>query len=216
MNEYHKIQSVYMREPVNNNKTFLEGEWARPEFGYLAYNQWIADEKVDGMNVRVIWNGSTPEFRGKTDNAQMPPRLLEHLQHVFTPAVMMDTFGDAGGVTLYGEGYGKKIQKGGSNYNPDGNGFYLFDIFAGGMWLRRDSVLDIADKIHGVVPPIQFGTMKLFDAIELCRNGFHSMLGSQNFQAEGLVLRPAVELLDRRGHRIITKVKCRDFWRDTP
>jgi len=32
-----------------------------------------------------------------------------------------------------------------------------------------------------------------------------------DFQAEGIVARPGVELFDRAGRRIITKLKCRDF-----
>jgi hypothetical protein len=32
-----------------------------------------------------------------------------------------------------------------------------------------------------------------------------------DFQAEGIIARPSVELFSRGGHRIITKIKCRDF-----
>jgi hypothetical protein len=39
--------------------------------------------------------------------------------------------------------------------------------------------------------------------------GFTSTWG--DFQAEGIVARPAVEMKTRSGHRIITKVKCKDF-----
>lgn len=35
MHEYHKIQSIYLRDPANNHKTFLLGQWAQPEFGLL-------------------------------------------------------------------------------------------------------------------------------------------------------------------------------------
>jgi hypothetical protein len=31
------------------------------------------------------------------------------------------------------------------------------------------------------------------------------------FEAEGLVARPEVELFDRAGHRIITKIKAKDL-----
>ena len=34
-----------------------------------------------------------------------------------------------------------------------------------------------------------------------------------NVWAEGLVMRPAIELLDKRGRRIITKIKHKDFAR---
>jgi hypothetical protein len=32
-----------------------------------------------------------------------------------------------------------------------------------------------------------------------------------DFDAEGIVARPQVELFTRAGHRIITKLKCKDF-----
>ena len=46
---------------------------------------------------------------------------------------------------------------------------------------------------------------------EVARQGFQSMWG--NFQAEGLVVRPLVELRSRTGERVIAKIKCKDFAR---
>jgi hypothetical protein len=57
------------------------------------------------------------------------------------------------------------------------------------------------------VPELGRGT--LLEAIERVKEGFPSMIGQA--QAEGMVLRPVVELTDRLGHRVITKVKHRDF-----
>ena len=58
-----------------------------------------------------------------------------------------------------------------------------------------------------VVPIIGEGTLN--DAIEKTKMGSHSTWGS--FNAEGLVMRPKVELFDRFGDRIIAKIKTRDF-----
>jgi hypothetical protein len=41
METYHKIQTVYFRDPKNNMKTLLEGEWSKPEFEYLAENKFV-------------------------------------------------------------------------------------------------------------------------------------------------------------------------------
>ncbi len=38
MKKYHKIQSVFKRDAKNNHKTFLLGEYSRPEFEYLKDN----------------------------------------------------------------------------------------------------------------------------------------------------------------------------------
>ena len=210
MIEYHKIQSVYLRDPANRHKTFLEGQWSLPEFGYLANNDWHWTEKVDGTNVRVHWNGEKVTFGGRTADAQMPLYLLHRLEELF-PMVKFHAHFPAieyQDVMLYGEGYGAKIQKGGGNYKPDGVDFVLFDVQIGGVYLERQNVEDISTKLGLRSVPV-LGHGSLLDAISMTRAGFDSTWGP--FKAEGLVMRPAVELVTRRGHRIITKVKHKDF-----
>ncbi len=210
MIEYHKIQSVYLRDPANRHKSFLEGQWSMPEFGYLVKNEWIWTEKVDGTNVRVHWNGEKVTFGGRTEDAQMPLFLVRRLEELFPRAKFHEHFppADHSDVMLYGEGYGAKIQKGGGNYNRDGVDFVLFDVQIGGVYLERHNVEDIAQKMGIRLVPI-IGSGSLLDGIEMTRNGFDSTWGP--FKAEGLVMRPAQELMTRLGHRIITKVKTRDF-----
>ena len=207
MNEYHKIQTVFKREMQNNGKTLLEGQWTLPEFEYLAGNQWVFTEKVDGTNIRVMLKDGAVTFGGRTDNAQIPAQLGTRLNERFLPmaAQMKDVFGcDA---CLYGEGYGAKIQKGGGNYRPDQD-FVLFDVKCGDWWLQRADVEDVAQKLGlDVVPIIGEGT--IYDAIAAAKAGIASTWGA--FQAEGIVARPKTEMNTRSGHRIITKIKCRDF-----
>lgn len=215
--EYHKINSVFYRDDRGN---MLEGRYARPEFEYLAENEWVFTEKVDGTNVRLRYDGS-PEFRGnehayvagRTDAAQLPPHLLARLMEVMKSAPFEDVFPDASDVhdvVLYGEGYGARIQRGGGDYLPDGCDYVLFDVRVGGWWLRRDAVEDVAGRLGlSVVPIVGRGT--LADAVELVRAGFPSTRWTGVSVAEGLVLRPTVELFDRGGRRIITKIKHRDL-----
>ena len=82
MKEYHKIQSVYKRDEKTHK--FIEGQWSLPEFDYLKNNVWVWTEKVDGTNVRVIWDKEKLRFGGKSDNAQMPIFLLDRLNQIFT------------------------------------------------------------------------------------------------------------------------------------
>lgn len=207
MKEYHKIQTVYKRDPDNKFKTLLDGQFALPEFGYLSGNRWVFTEKIDGTNIRVMFDSGVVRFGGKTDNAQIPAFLIEKLQDHFTVDKMTAAFPD-GGACLYGEGYGARIQKGGGNYIPDGVDFILFDVRVGEWWLQRGSVEDVAAKLGiGIVPIIGTGTLS--DAVNLAREGFPSRIGSQT--AEGLVMRPEVELMTRSGHRVITKIKHKDF-----
>lgn len=208
MKKYHKIQSVYLRDPETKHKSFLLGQWTTPEFEYLANLKWVGTEKVDGTNIRVHWDGAKVRFGGRTDDAQTPMFLIERLQELFTEEKFQAKFPGATDVMLCGEGYGRKIQKVGSLYLPDSVDFILFDVAYDGAWFDRVNVEDVAMAMGvGVVPVVFTGT--LYEAIEMVKQGFKSPLG--DLQSEGLVLRPHVELMDRRGHRVITKVKTKDF-----
>jgi len=208
MEQYHKIKTVWERDPETNYKTLIHGKWALPEFGFLQNNHWLFTEKVDGTNVRIIVEDGGIRFAGKSDAAVLPRPLLDSLRD--THLAFRDRFCDlfAGAPAyLYGEGYGAGIQKGGGLYRPD-QGFVLFDVRVGEWWLRRSDVEDIAGELSlNVVPVIGAGTLN--DMITHVIDGFDSQWG--RFRAEGIVARPAVELFDRGGRRIITKVKCKDF-----
>ncbi|MDY0094420.1 MAG: RNA ligase family protein [Candidatus Vecturithrix sp.] len=205
---YHKIQTVFLRDPATHYATVLEGQYATPEFEYLKQNIWMFTEKVDGTNIRVQWNRESVEFAGKTDRADIPTCLREKLQEMFAPEVFLPW--EAPALTLYGEGYGARIQKGGGTDIPDGRSFILFDVMIDGLWLERQNVEDIAHQLGiQVVPLIGQGT--LCEAVELVKRGYPSQLRCT--PPEGLVMRPEVELRDRRGERIITKIKMKDFAR---
>ncbi len=197
---------MWLRDPETKYKTLLEGQYARPEFEYLANNQWLFTEKVDGTNIRIALDEQGRlNIQGRTANAHIPAFLYNKLTEIFTPEKLAEA-GD--GLELCGEGYGAKIQKGGGNYIPDGVDFVLFDVFCGGVWLKREDVKDVAKKIGLQVVPI-VGTGTLDWMIDFMRPGFASCWGE--FDAEGMVARPAVELSDRNGRRIITKIKAKDF-----
>lgn len=216
MKEYHKIQTVFKRDPENKFKTLLNGEFSLPEFAYLQDNLWIFTEKVDGTNIRIkcapYHEGDKAfgiTFGGKSDNAQIPASLISRLEARFhsdkARHQIANTLPD--GACLYGEGYGAKIQGGGGNYRQDQD-FVLFDVKIGDWWLQRTDVEDIAIKLDiDVVPAFDMGTLN--HMVDVARKGFKSSWG--DFQAEGIVARPSTELKTRRGDRIITKIKCKDF-----
>jgi len=209
METYQKIRTLFERNP-NNLKEVIEGKFALPEFEYLQNNKWVGTEKIDGTNIRIILDGNI-QFRGKTDKADIPPFLLEYLQNKFTLEKTSSIFFNES-VCIYGEGYGVKIQKGG-NYLADSNGFILFDIKIGEIFLQRDSLEIIADDIGvPIVPIIHTGTLS--EMVEIVKNGFKSVIAEdKNYLAEGLVLKPAVVMLNREGERIISKLKSKDFFK---
>lgn len=206
MTEYHKIQSVFKRDPATKNKRFLMWDYSMPEFEYLAYNSWIGTEKVDGTNVRIYGKTEDGFIAGKSNNAQIHQGLFAHLETVRDRLLASDL---PDNIVLYGEGYGAKIQSGGQ-YIPDGQSFVLFDVKIDNFQ-PRTSVLDIAIKLDLPVCPM-LEVMPLVDWVKAIEAGeFRDSLLHPNAKNEGVVLRPLVELQARNGDRIITKLKFKDF-----
>lgn len=223
--EYIKINGIYKRyqgeteeKPFYSKEKrgdFIIGEFSQNEFKLLENITWEWTEKIDGTNIRVDWISSEIDydliFKGRTDNAQIPANLFKKLGEIFVKPTMKELFLE-NSITLYGEGFGAKIQKGGGNYNPDDVDFILFDIKIGNWWLKRCDVEDIASKLKiNCVPIVGEGTIQ--QAIDFVKKGFYSTFSTEKnkFYAEGLVLRPKEELFDRAGRRIITKIKRKDF-----
>lgn len=207
MSEYHKIHSLFKRDEKGR---MLMGEYSKPEFEYLRNNRWVFDEKVDGTNIRLVWDGIKVTIGGKTDNAQIPAFLYSRINDLLDGKSFGLVF-DAPAV-IYGEGYGAKIQKGGGNYKRDGVDFVMFDVRVGEVWLKREDVYDIAGKLGlAIIPTVGEGTLD--DLISSTAGGFKSTWGE--FAAEGIVARPKIGFRDRMGHRIITKLKTKDFMRAT-
>ncbi len=212
MSEYHKIPTIYARDPATNYHTMIVGEFATPELDYLQNNVWEFTEKVDGTNIRVIYKDGLITFGGKNDNSEMPDFLRAKLTEMFLPLhpAFVSQFNDAE-VCLYGEGYGARIQKVGVSYRRD-QSFVLFDIRIGYWWLQRKDVDEIAKKLGlESVPVIGEGT--LHEMIAKVKVGFNSIWG--DFMAEGIVARPKVELMARNGKRVIAKMKHKDFFPET-
>jgi len=209
MKEYHKIQSIFNRDPNNHFKTFLEDQYSTPEIRYLAENRWVATEQIDGTNIRVIWDCETVKFRGKTDRVDIPLFLLTKLNEMFPVELLRERYPEQP-MCLYGEGFGAKIQKGGGNYISDGVSFILFDVLIDGWWLLRNDLDDIARKLDIMVVPIVFNGITLPHIVaETKKKRINSIFG--DFLSEGFVLKPRVGLKTRDGHRIITKIKHKDF-----
>lgn len=239
-NTYQKINTIFKRD--ENNIIMPDAEFSVPELNWLRNCKFEATEKIDGTNIRievtpekfyicpdVYADVFSVEYKGKTDNAQIPTHLLKHLKETYPEKNVLDALGlpksitkewliekgyerleDIPMYTIYGEGYGMKIQKGG-NYIKDGVGFIVFDVKVGDMYLLRDSMEDIAGKLGAPVVPYM-GEFTIDEAIEFVKKGFKSTIAeNKDYDAEGLVLRSPNGLMTRRGERIIFKVKTCDF-----
>ncbi len=208
--EYHKIETVFERNL--ETKQLIIGEYRNPTVEFLKDAVWQFTEKVDGTNIRVHWDGHKVSFAGRTDKAQIPKHLLARLEELFGGEVNEEMFEQTFGekeVTLYGEGYGQKIQ---TNGYIDGVDFILFDVLVGGINLTRENVEGVARVFGiGVVPIIFEGTLQ--EGIDYVKQHNKTTIGGGILGAymEGLVARPKVEVRDRLGNRVIVKIKYNDF-----
>jgi len=211
MKEYHKIETIFERDMEGSKKLF-EGKFRNPTIEYLKDNQWIFTEKVDGTNIRVHWDGHKVIFGGRTDNAQIPAILVQKLNELFSGQVNEEIFEQKFGenpITIYGEGYGAKIQKGGGLYRED-IGFIVFDIQVRDIFLERENIEDLAKSFNlEVVPIVLKGTIQ--EAVNYVKSKPNSVIAKQEKEMEGVVGKSLIELKNRKGDRLIVKIKVRDF-----
>ena len=211
MIEYTKIDTVFERD-MEGTKKLIEGKFRNEAVEYLKNNIWVCTEKIDGTNIGIVWDGHRITFQGRTANAQIPAHLVNRLQELFGGDANEELFEQKFGemqVILFGEGFGAKIQKGGS-YISDGVDFILFDVYLPekNLWLKRDAIEDIAKSFNiRVVPIIKECTLE--EAIAYVKSKPNSTIGTAKM--EGLVCKPKVDMLDRTNKRIIVKVKVCDF-----
>ena len=232
MQYYLKIDTCFKRVQDKDNPLFnciIPNEFTRDEFAVLQDCRWLATEKVDGTNMSYHFRyeanptGNEPplvdilEIHGKTPDSKIPIPLIEKMQSLVSKEdfhrlfLREDKPNSLVDVWIFGEGYGKKIQKFGNDYISNGVNFIVFDIKIGNIWLTRGSVEEICQELRlDIVPIIDY--MTLNQGIRLVEKGFKSRVAeNENLNAEGLVLSAPCMMLDRLGNRIVTKIKTCDF-----
>lgn len=212
MKEYSKIDTLFERD--ENFK--VTDRLRRPVLADI--RPWIVTEKVDGTNVRVSLTKGEDAIRigGRTDNARLHADLLRYLYGTFAVEKMAALFTEDSApgtrITIFGEGYGAGIQKGGA-YRPD-KGFIAFDVLIevdDKAWWQDDAcVTDFAQRLGVPRVPI-LGEWDLDEIVERVRAGIPSVAADGRCQAEGIVARPRECLFDKRGNRLILKLKTKDF-----
>lgn len=237
MRPYPKIETLFGRDPDTHlvNPEDLRMPVVR------SIGRWVVTEKIDGTNIRISYakGDEKVRFGGRTDNALLHGDLIDYILSTFTKERFEECFKEdtqpGTGLTLYGEGYGAGIQKGGY-YRPT-KAVILFDAafhvrptvegienpLAGGpsgWWWQPDSVVtDLAEKFGVERVPI-LGEMNLDEIIDLVRVGIPSRVAPPDAHgyihwAEGVVARPIEPLFDARGRRLIIKLKGGDFGQKT-
>lgn len=212
MHKYQKIPNIFERDCTQGkNGQLLDAAYTSPELEMLAESPiWIFTEKVDGMNIRVMWDGVRVSFGGRTDNAVLPAPVIEKLTEYFggedKEELFEQRFGDRE-IILFGECYGGRIQAVGPKYGDVD--FILFDVSWNGSYLSYDKMQEIAEYF-GVrsVPAVGVGT--LGQGINYVRMAPRSTL-SETAPMEGVVARTLLPLCRADGSRVVCKIKTRDF-----
>jgi hypothetical protein len=211
---YIKINTIWKRDEKNKGR-IIEGDFSKQEFANI--KKWEISEKIDGMNIRITFTRNIDQnqksmvvFGGKTDDAQIPARLVKYLQETFPESLLSFVFEEtANKIILFGEGYGAKIQKGGGLYRKD-VGVIIFDVWIDGWWLEREKVNVIAKSLNVKSVPV-LGIMDIETAIELVKSKPNSLVAEEPKVIEGIVARSYPLMLFRDGTPITWKLKVRDF-----
>lgn len=175
----------------------------------LLLKQVYCLEKIHGTSTHIAWRKDEPLrfFAGGCKH--------EDFVAIFNQPALTAAFQALGHdkVTVYGEGYGGKMQKMSKTYG-DKLRFVAFDVQVGDTWLDVPDADDVVQKLGlQFVPYTCTGTsLAELDAArdapsqQAVRNGI-----TEPQIMEGIVLRPMTEMTDKRGNRIISKHKRPEF-----
>jgi hypothetical protein len=210
--EYPKINTLWKRDDDRKGK-ILEGDLSCPEFGLI--KKWYVQEKIDGANVRIVYDGRI-SFRGRRDDSKLPAPLIDYLTTVFTLEILARLFpATSPRVIFFGEGYGGKIQHG-NNYSFT-ESFCLFDIYMDGRFLEPARVIEIAHCMGLTTPPF-LGYLTIEEIVALVTSFPHGFLVNQHpnfkrsYTMEGIIARTTPILrFNENGAPVMFKLKCCDY-----
>jgi hypothetical protein len=165
-----------------------------------------AMEKIDGTSCHVKWDGEKLIFFSGCINH---PAFCALFDYEALKAKFIEEYGALGEITIFGEGYGGKVQKGAWRYGEPIK-FIAFDIKVGDNWLDVPSAERVCQKL-GIefVSYIEVeNTIENLDrerdapSIQAIRNG----MGNDK-PREGIVIRPLIEMRTSAENRVISKHK---------
>ena len=220
--EYPKIETLYNRK----------GKWVdinvirKREF--FIPKEWTLTEKINGRNLRAsLFDNGEVEIEGRHDDSEIPSELYHLMEHWFTPEKMqkcfwMDPEKIPRTATVYGEGYGAGMVPGSGIYRNNAS-FRMFDCLVETWWLDRANIEDVAKKLNIKVVPIigQISTFpKSASDLKNLFQPFGSYVAKQEtsfdeddryYQPEGIVAKTDPIIFNKKGERIMWKLKLLDF-----
>ena len=197
---------------INPKTTQEEGSYREPELEYLAKNPWTYKRKLNGENMRVLWDGDQAVWNGRTDNFSTDTTTAEYMNSTFAEEIFEEKFGRDKIVLLFGEHMGPKTQ--GNELCLDSTEFVLFDVNIASVWLEPKSLQSIANY---------FGLRTCYDYMrpedeerdytDTLENLIDLTVRGEFADWEGIVAVPSTGVFNRKGDRIICKIKNQDYLR---
>jgi hypothetical protein len=187
--------------------------YREPELEYLAKNPWTYKRKLNGENMRVLWDGDQAIWNGRTNSFTPNHETTEYMNSTFAEEIFEEKFGRDKQVLLFGERMAPGAQ--GNELKLESTEFVLFDVKIANTWLEPNGIRAIAEyfglhSCYNFMRPIDEErnyTETLENLIELCSVGDFS-------EWEGIVAIPATGVFNRKGERIICKIKNQDYFVD--
>lgn len=174
------------------------------------FKECYALEKIEGTSAHISWNLGKLGFSSGGASPEAFPKLFDHSA---LTAKLTELFGTETQVFIYGEAYGGKIQKMAETY---GNAlkFVAFDVKIKDKWLAVPQAHEFVsqlglefvayEKIPATIEAVDAERDKPSRQAE--RNGILTKP-----IAEGVVLRPLIEITINNDERIISKHKRPEF-----
>jgi len=188
---YLKIQNLYKNQTI------------------LMFKECYAMEKVDGTSTHIKWEGNRLTFfSGGAPHEQ----FLSLWDQESLKAKFVEHFGETA-VTIYGEGYGGKVQGMSQTYGKELK-FIAFDVTVANKWLDVPDAEGVCKlfAIEFVPYTITSTDLAALDALRDAPSEVAVRRGiTEPRIKEGIVLRPLTEFYCRVGERVITKHKRAEF-----
>lgn len=182
----------------------------------LMFKEVYAMEKIHGTSAHITFK-SMPGSDGGVLGLRFYPggEKYDNFVKIFDKEDLQSKFQTLGhfDITVFGEAYGGKCQGMSATYGKDLK-FVVFEVKIGDPWLDVPNSEDVAKKLglefvaYEKVP----ATVEALDAErdrpsrQAIRNGM-----GDTHKAEGIVIKPLMELCRSNGERIIAKHKRADF-----
>ncbi len=213
---YQKIPTLYLTDKKTKLCTC---EYSNNLFGYLSTLEWVFTEKIDGTNLRIVWDGFNISFLGRTNDAIFEDDVLIYLNETYNNNGFKKLLEEKVGTKLtilFGELFGQKIGCYGNYYDSNELRVRFFDVSIDEKYLNYTNSRNFIESIgEEYVPEVFRGTLNNCKSEVLASHISSVSKNFSNLIIEGLVGQPIFQLYNEKKERIIVKLRVEDLLKKT-